>query len=227
MFNKDDVLGKYKGYTVTKCLGKKGSTYNYEVLFDDGSKVIRTRNSIKKGLSLPKPKKKRVFTETKSIEDINKRYNLNSCLVIDQSSICSGYSIIIGGNIVEFGLIRNIGDNPYKRNHSLIKKIGSLVTKYNIESIVLENIFLGSNVHTYNVLSSTIATIAYYCIDNNIALSLISNPYWTSILGISGTRELRKKQSISIAKNFDSSIKDDNVSDSVCMALALIERRLF
>lgn len=226
MFNENDVLGKYNGYTVVKCLGKEKNTYKYEVLFDNGDKVIRTRQSILKGLSLPKPKvvKKRIFKESKDIEHINKAFNLDCCLVLDQSSKDSGYSIIINGNIVDWGLIRNIGDNSYRRNYNLVKKIKTLVDTYNIKSIVLENIFLGTNVHTYNVLSSTIATIAYFCIEQDINLSLLSNPCWTSLVGITGKRESRKVQSLQIVKDLGITIKDDNIADAICMSLALIKR---
>jgi len=236
-FNAEDIVGKdYGDYIVISYEGRNNSkTHTYKVRFKETNNTyIRTRDSVKAGTLKDKTKRKaetkkkqvkktrekgystRNISETQILGSISSNDNI---LVLDQSTKDIGFTIIKNKKIEIFGKIEEQNRSSYIRIKDLITDIEKLRIKHNINSIILEDIYLGYSPLTYRKLAEVIGAIAFYCCVNKINVMLIPYSVWSKNIGLKGSRNQLKIESVKKALQITGMyIDSDDVSDSVCIA---------
>lgn len=118
-------------------------------------------------------------------------------LGLDMATKKTGYCIMSKNEkIKECGLIRTISDNTKDRMKEIYFEVKSLVHKYNITHIVLEDVPVNNhnNIKTGKDLSILQGVILGICFDMGITFSLYNPSSWRTIIGTyNGTREGMKR----------------------------------
>lgn len=237
MADMQDIVGKdYGTYVVEKYMGKnKSGTHTYKIRFKDtNNTVVRTRQSAKSGKIVDMACKK-VTTKRKTIiqrKAIGKSQSTKSqttlygnpkpthtTLILDQASRNTGWCVVGNNTIVAYGSLYNKSVVLAERIHAQVQDINSIVERYKVETIVVEDIYLSSNPKTYSVLANVIGSIMLYCVGKKVNLVSVPNPVWREYVGIGGGRTNCKAQSKVIATKIvgKQDISEDT-ADSICMA---------
>ena len=240
LLEKQFTSNNYGDFTVLEYLGKE-TDYVYKIVFiETGNEEIVTRKSIIALSCVDKKKKEQTALankKKKQQEEINRRKHMNKfkgkevyecldktkikMLSLDQSSNYTGYSIFTGGKLEYYGLI-DLKTNNYSYLEKAITVesiILDLIEKYNIDLIVMEDIYLGMNLEVYKVLCTIQSHLMISLIKNKKDYIIVSAPQWKSFQGItikSRDRETQKKLSVSLAKSkFQADCETDDVADSI------------
>lgn len=149
---------------------------------------------------------------------------MTKLLALDQASLISGWSVFIDNHLTEYGVIETHQENIGERLVTIRTEVLSIIKKYNIDHIALEDIQLqrsvGNNVHTFKVLAQVQGTIIELAQELNIPYIVIPSVTWKSYLNIKGRNRPEQKRNAQtyIENNFHIKVKQD-ICDSICIGL--------
>lgn len=152
-------------------------------------------------------------------------------LAIDASTKSSGWAIQCNDGEIHSGVIASSSADVEKRITIMRDGIKELLTKYNINTIVIEDVRPdGYNNHTARVLMwlQGVIAVAAYEVDKNIKFELIGASSWRSKIGIQGyrvTRENQKKKDIDYANQrygLSLTYDQDDEADALCILASFV-----
>ena len=141
-----------------------------------------------------------------------KNYNL---MALDFATMSIGLSIFING--------KHKGTTGIKSNHSdfrvrtveIVDKILIGIDKYNINCVVIEDIYLSRNSNTLKILAEARGMLMYNLIKRGIRKEIIPASVWQYHLNFPKCREDIKKESLKrYNEKFKTCIECDDLSDS-------------
>lgn len=239
-FNPEDIVGsivtntKNHQFKVVEYLGKPKNSHEYKIQFLDTSNYyITTREKIrrmtpkdekrlllekkiqkKKSLTIRRKKHSKQLEKSQTLS-VKSKQNL-PILSLDQATKNSGYAIIKNGNIINYGMINQTGDNVHIRISKIVKRVRELIEKYDIKVLVLEDIYLGFNAKTYEVLAGLKFILIHLAIEYGIDYVVIKAVEWKSyhnILSgdsitqkIAGVQRIKDKIGIDVSEDTSDAI---------------------
>lgn len=143
-------------------------------------------------------------------------------LAFDQSTKISAYSVFIGGDYVEHGLIdlHKMKDTS-ERVRAMGVELCNTIAKYEPDCVVIEEVAQQSNALTLKLLARIQGIIIGFCAAHNIKTYIVEPSKWRSTLhfkqGQGVKREQLKEQGINyIKKNYGLDISEDE-SEAICI----------
>lgn len=153
-------------------------------------------------------------------------YNI---LALDQASRTSGYAIFRNGQLYSYGTFtvtdQDIGDRLYK----IRSKVQELINDFNIDEVVLEDIYLDNqrtnNVNTFKVLAEVFGVIYELLVELKIPRTAVLAGTWKSTCGIKGkTRPEQKKNAQKFVLNTYSEKASQDACDAICIGTHIIKK---
>lgn len=145
-------------------------------------------------------------------------------LFLDLSTKSTGWAVGEEGNLIDYGCISSSSSNVFKRISIMQKFINEIIEKYNIQTIIAEEVRPDiPNSHTFKLLTWLQGIIIYeaYLKNNNIDYDFIQANSWRSKIGIHTgpkvKREELKKADIAYVKNKYNIDANDDVCDAICL----------
>ena len=152
-------------------------------------------------------------------------------LALDQSTRVTGWAVFADDALQEYGKFdaENAGADIGKRLTYIRTKIWSLIEKYDIEKIVIEEIQLqntvGNNVVTYKKLAYVQAVIIQLLDEINMPYEIVASSSWKSTLGIKGRARAEQKKNAQIYVNTIYNIKaTQDECDAICIGTHMIKK---
>ena len=155
-------------------------------------------------------------------------------LALDASTKRTGYAISCKDGKYECGAIASASTKLEKRLVVMRDAIQKIIKKYNIDTIVIEDVRPdNTNVHTAKVLTwlQGIIAVAAYEINPNIEFEMIGASSWRSVLGLQKhcvRREVQKTMDIEYANKcgfpLDAPLTEtqDDEADAICILNAFL-----
>lgn len=154
---------------------------------------------------------------------------MSKILSLDQSTRITGWSVFDGEELVAYGKWDLDSSIPIaKRLMTIRNKVAELVHKYEIETLVLEDIQLQNNVvnnvQTFKALAEVFGVITEYCEEINLPWSAVLASSWKHTLGIRGANRTAQKKNAQeyIIKTFNIKPTQDEC-DSICIGLHYVK----
>ena len=154
---------------------------------------------------------------------------MSKILSLDQSTRITGWSVFDGEELVAYGKWALDSSIPIaKRLMTIRNKVAELVHKYEIETLVLEDIQLQNNVvnnvQTFKALAEVFGVITEYCEEINLPWSAVLASSWKHTLGIRGANRTAQKKNAQeyIIKTFNIKPTQDEC-DSICIGLHYVK----
>ena len=147
---------------------------------------------------------------------------MSKILAFDQSTKISAHSIFIEGKYVECGLIDL---HKMKDTNERVRAMGvelcKIITKYNPDKVVMEEVAQQSNALTLKLLARIQGIIIGFCAAHNIETYIIEPSKWRSVLqfkqGSGVKRQELKSQSIEYVKNTYHLDLSEDECESLCI----------
>lgn len=153
----------------------------------------------------------------------------NRLLALDQASKCTGWAIFEDGELKSYGKISLDDPNTDIRLVQLRQGIQTLVTDYNIDEVIFEDIQqqnnVANNVQTFKVLAEVYGVVSELLQEIQIPHSTVLAASWKSTLGIKGrTRaEQKKNAQLYVEQNYGIHVIQD-IADAVCIGTHHIKK---
>lgn len=153
----------------------------------------------------------------------------NRLLALDQASKCTGWAIFEDGKLKSYGKISLDDPNTDIRLVQLRQGIQTLVTDYNIDEVIFEDIQqqnnVANNVQTFKVLAEVYGVVSELLQEIQIPHSTVLAASWKSTLGIKGrTRaEQKKNAQLYVEQNYGIHVIQD-IADAVCIGTHHIKK---
>lgn len=153
----------------------------------------------------------------------------NRLLALDQASKCTGWAIFEDGKLEKYGKISLDDPNTDIRLVQLRQGIQTLVTDYNIDEVIFEDIQqqnnVANNVQTFKVLAEVYGVVSELLQEIQIPHSTVLAASWKSTLGIKGrTRaEQKKNAQLYVEQNYGIHVIQD-IADAVCIGTHHIKK---
>lgn len=146
----------------------------------------------------------------------------NRLLSLDQSSRITGYAIFIDGKLEKFGKFATEQNDVGQRLHSIRNKVQSLITEYEINEVVFEDIQhqnnVMNNVQTFKVLAEVFGVITELLTSLNIPYSTVLATEWKSTLSIKGKQRAEQKRNAQeFVKGFYNIKATQDECDAICI----------
>ena len=144
-------------------------------------------------------------------------------LALDQASRVSGWAVFDGEWLEDYG---KIDVSKYyelgERLHVIRQEVKKLIEKYNIDKIILEDIYMDgqrvNNVQTFKALAEVFGVLFELCIDLNKPVEAVLAGTWKSTLGIKGRTRTEQKQNAQkwVIENYNKKPTQDEC-DAICI----------
>lgn len=147
-------------------------------------------------------------------------------LALDQASRVSGYSIFKDKELIASGTIPLADDHLGQRLVYLRQIVIDLVNKYNVDTILLEDIQLQQNAETHKILGEVLGSL------EELATELVGTNYevipsvrWKSGLSIKGKQRAEQKRNAQkyVQENYGKKVTQDE-SDAICIGAYYVNR---
>lgn len=154
---------------------------------------------------------------------------MSRLLALDQASKVTGWAIFEDGELKSYGKISLDDPNTDTRLVQLRYGIQTLVTDYNIDEVIFEDIQqqnnVANNVQTFKVLAEVYGVVSELLQEIQIPHSTVLAASWKSTLGIKGrTRAEQKKNAQSyVEQNYGIHVIQD-IADAVCIGTHHIKK---
>lgn len=150
---------------------------------------------------------------------------MGNVLAVDEASVTTGYAVFSGGGkLLNYGLVAaSPKDDPDKRIQKIINSILDVSKKWNIDTVVLEDLqFQKQNIHSLVILCRLQGALQYAFGAAGMACTAIAPATWHSCLGWPKMdRNACKAASIAyVAAAYQVDITDDDITDAVCIGTA-------
>lgn len=148
-------------------------------------------------------------------------------LSLDLSTKSSGWAIFDDGQLLNYGCQTSSSTDLVKRIHIMVTKVQELVTEYDIDKIIIEEVRPDtSNPKTLKALMWLQGALAIMMHDNfpTTEIEYIYPSSWRAAIGIRSGRGI-KRESLKqadidfIKKKYDINVNDD-IADAICIGLA-------
>ena len=154
-------------------------------------------------------------------------------LALDQASRISGWAVFDGDQLIEYGKIDlgNIADVGV-RLHKLRQNVQSMIQQYNIDKVILEDIYMDgqkiNNVSTFKILAEVFGVLYELCIDLQIPVDAVLAGTWKSTHNIKGkTRPEQKKNAQQwVIDNYNIKPTQDEC-DAICIGAHVVKKQAF
>lgn len=149
-------------------------------------------------------------------------------LALDQASKTSGYAIFEDNNLITFGHFTFEDANLGQRLLKIRNKVQALIEEYQIDTVVLEDIQLqsnvGNNVTTYKALAEVIGVIIELLEEKQIKYSCLLASQWKSVVGVKGkSRPEQKKNSQQLVLDTYNKKATQDEADSINIGTAYLK----
>lgn len=154
---------------------------------------------------------------------------MSRLLALDQASKVTGWAIFEDGKLKSYGKISLDDSNTDIRLVQLRQGIQTLVTDYNIDEVIFEDIQqqnnVANNVQTFKVLAEVYGVVSELLQEIQIPHSTVLAASWKSTLGIKGrTRaEQKKNAQLYVEQNYGIHVIQD-IADAVCIGTHHIKK---
>lgn len=154
---------------------------------------------------------------------------MSRLLALDQASKVTGWAIFEDGKLKSYGKISLDDPNIDIRLVQLRQGIQTLVTDYNIDEVIFEDIQqqnnVANNVQTFKVLAEVYGVVSELLQEIQIPHSTVLAASWKSTLGIKGrTRaEQKKNAQLYVEQNYGIHVIQD-IADAVCIGTHHIKK---
>lgn len=154
---------------------------------------------------------------------------MSRLLALDQASKVTGWAIFEDGELKSYGKISLDDPNTDTRLVQLRQGIQTLVTDYNIDEVIFEDIQqqnnVANNVQTFKVLAEVYGVVSELLQEIQIPHSTVLAASWKSTLGIKGrTRaEQKKNAQLYVEQNYGIHVIQD-IADAVCIGTHHIKK---
>lgn len=154
---------------------------------------------------------------------------MSRLLALDQASKVTGWAIFEDGKLKSYGKISLDDPNTDIRLVQLRQGIQTLVTDYNIDEVIFEDIQqqnnVANNVQTFKVLAEVYGVVSELLQEIQIPHSTALASSWKSTLGIKGrTRaEQKKNAQLYVEQNYGIHVIQD-IADAVCIGTHHIKK---
>lgn len=147
-------------------------------------------------------------------------------LALDQSSRVTGYAIFDNNQLVTSGTFVTDDERIGHRLLEIRNRIQSMVSTYNIDHLVFEEIQLQQQgVTTYKVLAQVLGICEELATELNIPYVIVPSVTWKSTLGIKGKgRTEQKKNAQSFVVNTYGLKVSQDTADAICIGTAYIRQ---
>ena len=144
-------------------------------------------------------------------------------LALDQASRVSGWAIFDGNTLTDYG---KIDVSKYyelgERLHIIRQKVRNLIEDNNIDSVILEDIYMDgqrvNNVQTFKALAEVFGVLYELCIDMKKPVDAVLAGTWKSTLGIKGKTRPEQKRAAQAWVEQTYGIKaSQDIVDAICI----------
>lgn len=152
-------------------------------------------------------------------------------LSLDLSTKSSGWAVFENGELMDHGCITSASTDLIKRIHIMTDAIEQLLNKYEIKTIIVEEVrpeggYGVGNTQTHRALMWLQASIAFLVHDkfNNTTINYIYPSSWRAAIGIKTGRGIKraslKEADIAfVEETFGITVNDDE-ADAICIGFA-------
>ncbi len=142
-------------------------------------------------------------------------------LALDQSTTCTGYAVFVDEELKDCGcIVPSKKDNAETRIMCMGWVVKQLVNKFSPDLIALEDVHC-VNANTYKKLAWIQWDIMSTAMNEGVEYTVLAPSTWRSILKIKS----KKQNAIDyIKQELDISVVVDDISDAICIGLAVIKR---
>ena len=207
-----------ENYEVISYEGKdeKGKHF-YKVKFKDtGNEYLDHFTRVRAGkvidLKRRKLEKSKQVTEklkqrtrlTKSIKTQKKEIDLSkrNVMALDLASYNCGIVVAESGSIISTGLISSNHSDFRQRGHEITKRILKGIEHYKIDTIILEDIYLGLNSNILALLAELRGMLSYHFLERKIEIVLVTAKAWKSKFDMPKGRKEQKAYSMKLFREY-------------------------
>ena len=152
---------------------------------------------------------------------------MNNILALDQASRTSGFAVFQEEQLVASGTFTYDDDDFSLRLVKIRNKVFSLIEKYDINKILLEDIQLQgqtNNVETYRKLAEVRGVLSELACEMNIPHEIIHSQTWKSGLDIKGRERATQKRNAQtfVMNTYGKKVSQDE-SDAICIGTHYIK----
>ena len=155
---------------------------------------------------------------------------MRKLLALDQSTRTTGYAIYEEQDLIAYGRFTFDDSDIDIRLVKIRNKIIELINQYNINEVVYEEIYDGSekqeNLTTFKKLAEVYGVISELFQELGIKHSTVYPKTWKSHNGIKGKLrpEQKKNTKIYVENKFDIKVSEDE-GDAICIGLYKVEQK--
>ena len=106
-------------------------------------------------------------------------------IALDESTVSTGYAVFKNNNLIECGAIVQKSKNVLERVDNIMKEINNLISKYQPNDMVIENIQITMSAPTAKALMGLQFMIEMLSYQKNIKCTSIRTTHWRKVLGLS------------------------------------------
>lgn len=156
----------------------------------------------------------------------------NNVLALDQSSRTTGWSVYSDGELYTYGHFTLTDQVEGVRLHRLREKLTELISDYDIQELVFEDIYMDgqhiNNVSTFKKLAEVFGVVWELGISLNIPTTPVLPGTWRSTLGIKGRTRPEQKRNAKeyVLQNYNKTATEDEC-DAICIGAHYVKQKNF
>ena len=228
----DIVMLTFANYVVMSYEGKKDKVHYYNVKFiDTGNIQLEPRAKVKAGKckdllaiklqhSIDKKVKLKQKTKlTKHNETQYKRFDFKdkNVLALDQASN-TGWCIIRNNTIKDYGLIEKRYEDFIENAFCVTKAVESIMARYNIDIVIIEDVFSGLNSNILAKLSMLKGMLLGEILNAECEFEIINANHWKHYHNLGDDRKTQKANSVKKAREI---LKGKDINDDTADAILI------
>lgn len=149
---------------------------------------------------------------------------MSKFLALDQSSRITGYAVFENAKLIDYGKFSVNDDDIGIRLLKIRQNVHSLIEKYNINEIVLEDIQLqnnvSNNVQTFKTLAEVFGVIYELATELDLRKDAVLASSWKSTLQVKGrTRSEQKRNAQALVEKTFNIKPTQDECDAICIGL--------
>ena len=152
-------------------------------------------------------------------------------LALDQASRTSGWAVFEDGKLVTFGKFTVDHSDVGDRLYYIRTKVNSLISEYDIDEVVFEDIQLqgnvANNVQTFKALAEVFGVLYELFVELKMPRTAVLSTVWKSTLGIKGRdRTAQKKAAQEWVVNTYGVKPTQDECDAICIGAHYVNNKV-
>ena len=152
-------------------------------------------------------------------------------LALDQASRTSGWAVFEDGKLVTFGKFTADHSDVGDRLYYIRTKVNSLISEYDIDEVVFEDIQLqgnvANNVQTFKALAEVFGVLYELFVELKMPRTAVLSTVWKSTLGIKGRdRTAQKKAAQTWVENTYGVKPTQDECDAICIGAHYVNNKV-